>query len=315
MGLFGRKQRPEPTQERQQDDALEFWTRDEADAFRAAVADDFARRGLEVTMHLDHAEDGAGRQFGLWNMAALCADADRDAWGAIIEQHLSLVIASMEAPDPFETMDADEVRRSTYARLHHLDNLPSPDAVPFREIAPGLVEVLALDLPESIATFGHTNADRFGGFDALREVGRANLAALEVERHEVVETDEGARFDVVVGDSFYTGSRALLLPSLAEQHGGAAPSEHGWLMTVPNRHQVAWHVLSDASVIPTINALVRFGVGGFNDFPGPVSPHLYWWNGEHYEQLTQLGEDGSVGVHVSPRLQASLEAVVGQPLG
>jgi hypothetical protein len=49
---------------------------------------------------------------------------------------------------------------------------------------------------------------------------------------------------------------------------------------------------------------------GYGDAPGPVSPHVYWWNGTGYEQLTQFAEDGNLSIHVSPEFQAVIEAAM-----
>ncbi len=82
-------------------------------------------------------------------------------------------------------------------------------------------------------------------------------------------------------------------------------------MSVPNRHQVTWHVIKDASVVRVVNAMLHFTRLGFSDAPGPVSPHVYWWNGAEYEQLTHVAEDGSSSVRPSPRFQAMLEGLLG----
>ena len=92
---------------------------------------------------------------------------------------------------------------------------------------------------------------------------------------------------------------------------GELPTEHGWLMSVPNRHQVTWHVVKDASVVQVVSSMLHFTRLGYSDAPGPVSPHVYWWNGAEYEQLTQLAEDGTFSVRPSPRFQAMLEALLG----
>jgi hypothetical protein len=169
--------------------------------------------------------------------------------------------------------------------------------------------MLALDLPDAVAIFKHENARRLGGFAALRSRGLANLGELPVESFETLPTPGGGSFCALLGESVYTASRALLLPSLATALSGEAPNEHGWLMSVPNRHQVVWHVIKDRTVIPAVQAMTHFTRLGFGESPGPVSPHVFWWNGSSYEQLTRIDDKGSVSVHVSPRFQVVLEAV------
>jgi hypothetical protein len=206
----------------------------------------------------------------------------------------------MDAPDPFEGLDPDDAARRTYARLYPDDALPSLDGYPHREFVPGIVEMLALDLPETVAVFDREKLAKVGGWEGLWAHGVANLRALPVERLETLDAPGGGRFTALLGDSVYTGSRALLLPELATQLTGEDLSNFGWLMSVPNRHQVAWHVIRDASVISALNGMAHFTVLGFCDAPGPVSPHVYWWNGSAYEQLTRIDDTGAIAIHAGP---------------
>lgn len=294
------------------DGSLTFLSSADADDFRQAAAVAFADIGLTVTMHADHAVDAKGRQFGFWNVAALCASLPRAEWPATIDQHLRTVLAGMDAPSPFEGLDADEAHFRTYARLYEEAGVPAIDNYPRQSFAPGLVEIMALDLPDAVAMFRREHVADLGGFEALRRSGIANLAQLPVEHLEVLDAPGNGKFHALFGDSVYTASRALLLPRLATDLTGEVPTDHGWLMCVPNRHQIAWHVIRDSTVISAVQGMVHFARLGYNDSPGPLSPHVYWWNGAAYEQLTHPSEDGGVRIEVSPRFQAVLEAVAEQ---
>lgn len=148
-----------------------------------------------------------------------------------------------------------------------------------------------------------------GGWEALRTQGLGNLRALEHEQVETVPAQGGGTFSALLGDSVYTASKALLLPGIATELTGKQPRHDlGWLMSIPNRHQLVWHVIEDDGVLGALDGMVRFTAMGYSDAPGPVSPHVYWWNGTGYEQLTQLSEeDGSLSIHVSPEFHAVLE--------
>jgi hypothetical protein len=90
---------------------------------------------------------------------------------------------------------------------------------------------------------------------------------------------------------------------------GEEPGPYGWLVSVPNRHQVCWHVIKDATVLPVIHGMTVFTGMGFSDSPGPVSPHVYWWSGSEYQQLTQTDDAGQLSIHVGPELGAVLQAL------
>ena len=308
MGLFKKKQREqEPA-----DEDLTFFTVSKAQEFRVMAREVFAELGYEVQINPDHAVDSAGRRYGFWNVAANCHNAPESQWREIIRQHLQRVLASFEAPDPFDEFTPEQVSSQTYARLYEETSIPSLDGYPHREFAPGIVEMLALDLPDTVAVFNREHASKFGGWEALRSQGVANLLALQNEQVESVPTQGGGSFTALLGESVYTASKALLLPGLATELTGKQPRQDlGWLMSIPNRHQLVWHFIEGESVVAALEGMVRFTAMGYSDAPGPVSPHVYWWNGTAYEQLTQLSEEGgSPSIHVSPEFHAVLEVAM-----
>ena len=188
--------------------------------------------------------------------------------------------------------------------------MPTLDTFPHRQFLPGVVELLALDLPESVAMYTHENAARLGGYAALREHAIRNLRELPVEQVERVDGPRGAAFHVLTDDSVYTAGTALLLPGLAERLTGDGPGELGWLMCVPNRHQVAWHCVLDDTVFGAVEGMATFARAAFGDAPGAISPHVYWSDGTTVDQLTQQDEAGRVSVVVPPRFQEVLERIV-----
>ncbi|UWX96880.1 hypothetical protein N2K95_14775 [Arthrobacter zhaoxinii] len=282
-----------------------------AHEFRMLAREVFAELGLEVGIYPDHAEDSSGRKYGFWNIAAICNPEPRTVWRSLIAAHLQRLLTGFDGPDPFDIVPPAEIPARTFARLYEESALPPLDGHPHREFAPGVIEMLALDLPDTVATFRHENARTFGGWEALRQQGIANLRALKVERLETLTPPGGGSFSALIGSSFYTASRAILLPSLAtELTGKRVRGEFGWLMSVPNRHQVAWHVIEDSSVIGAVNGMASFTAAGYSDSPGPVSPHVYWWNGTGYEQLTEVSDEGTVRIRVGQGFQAVLESVM-----
>jgi hypothetical protein len=153
--------------------------------------------------------------------------------------------------------------------------------------------------------------ESLGGWARLHAYGLANLASEHDERRRLQRLDgpQGGCFHFLLGQSVYTASQALRLPALAAELTGEEPGEFGWVMSVPNRHQLTWHLIRDSTVIPSINAMATFARLGYSDAPGPLSPHVYWWNGSGYQQLTEVSPPGEVRVIVSPEFQAALESL------
>jgi hypothetical protein len=306
VGLFSRK----PKDTSPPDEALTFFTEQEAREFRSLMREAFAERGLEVQIHPDHAVDGAGRSFGFWNAGATCHGERRSRWPGTVRDHVRRVLADLDAPDPFDGLTPDDARRTAYARLYSASFLPSLEPYPHRDFAPGLVEMLALDLPETVTVFQHEAAAAAGGWERVRAAGVENLRRLPVEALETLPGDGGGSFTVLLGESVYTGSRALLMPGLAADVAQETVGDHGWLLSVPNRHQVAWHVVRDKSVVGALNGMARFTVMGYEDAAGSLSPHVYWWNGSEYEQLTEI-HDGGIVIQPTERFLEVLEELAG----
>lgn len=310
MGFFsrftGRQERP--------DAALPFLSRGQADQVRTLVQRAFAEQGLQVSMHLDQAVDGSGTVYGLWNVASACHQDERGpgAWPAVVEDHVRRIVAEMTGPDPFEGLTREEAAGRTYVRLFEESTLPALDDYPHREFLPGVVELLALDLPGSVAVYGREDAARLGGPSTLRGHALRNLEALQVAPPERIECPRDGFFHLLEDDSVYTSGKALLLPDLAGRLTGEAPGELGWLLVVPNRHLVGWHSVRDVRVLGTVEGMANFARAAY-EAAGPVSPHVYWTDGTAYHQLTQHAEDGSASIVVPPGFQAALDEAVRRP--
>jgi hypothetical protein len=307
MGFFGRRRQ----EQEQADEALPFLTIGQAAEVRGLVRQAFAELGVEVTMHDDRAVDDSGRTFGLWNVAAACHEEPRGrrVWPRVVGGHVRRILAEFDAPDPFAELTEQDVATRTYVRFFEEGSVPVLDSFPHREFLPGVVELLALDLPESVAMYNRDNAERLGGYAALRDHAVRNLKALPVEQVEQVAGPRGSSFHVLAGESVYTAGKALLLPRLAAALTGEGPGELGWLLSVPNRHQVVWHCVRDDGVLGAVEGMATFARLGYSDSPGSVSPHVYWSDGTTVDQLTHDDDEGGVAIVVSPRFQEVLEAI------
>jgi hypothetical protein len=306
MPLF----RKRPAGNAEPDEALTFMTTTDAAALRALVREAFAECGIEVTVLADHVADDAGRQFALWNVAAACHQDERGArvWPKIVRHHVRHILDSVDS-DPFAELTPEQAAERTFTRLYEDDTIGDAGGFSSRPFAPGLVELLALDLPETVAVFPLAEAQRLGGEEVLRTYGRANLRRETGGRLEELAGDGGGSFHVLLGESVHTASKALLAPGLFTELTGQEPGEFGWLLSVPNRHQLVWHLIQDIDVIPALQGMFRFTVLGYGDGIGPLSPHVYWWNDGRYQQLTDIDADGTLSVHVGAEFADVLETL------
>ena len=271
----------------------------------------FAARGLEITVHSGHVEDADGRIFGLHNVSAACHNDPRGptAWPEVVDAHVGRVLSDMAAPDPLDVLPLDELLDLVIVRLYEAEGVPHLDTFPNLDFAPGVVQMLALDQPETVHILSADRVQRLGGWPLLYERGLVNLRREATGEPEQVDAGGGASFSMLADSSVYTASRALLLPDLL---AGQVLDGAGWLFSAPNRHQLMWHVIRDATVLRALRGMALLTDAGFRDSVGPLSPHVYWWNGTEYRQLTSPGADGQITVQVDHDFQQVLERVTGE---
>ena len=290
------------------DAAFPYWSGEQAQRFRALVRAALAERGVEATVYSDYAEDASGRKFGLGNLAAVCHNDKRGerGWRKIVENHVRTILSGMDGQSPFETMTASDIFAATYLRL-----MPAEDVLPSmsyaRAVAPGLAEVLNLDLPATVAYFTDEHVSGFG-YSALREAGLSNLKAVPVDKHETLRHN-GGTIEVLLGESLFTASLLLVLEHVLDRYGLRADPDLGVFVGVPTRHQLDFHVVADASAIPSLNTLAAFTAAGYRDAAGVVSPDVYWWRPSGLRRISTLTPDGPQ-IEVDAELQGALEVLM-----
>ncbi|MGW4893600.1 hypothetical protein ACWEQL_15260 [Kitasatospora sp. NPDC004240] len=271
----------------QHDPHLTNLTVEQAEYLRELVRQYHAGAGPQVTVAGDtvHAPQGTRN---LYNLAELCRRSDPRAWPQVVEQHFRALDGAVGAtPD-----DADGMLRTAYLRLVPDDAFPPEAEAAFsyvRPVAQGLREALALDLPDAVRLLDD-RAVAPVGLERLRAAGRANLVR-EPVTYEVVEGREGgAPLHIVSGDSMFVASKALVLDEVARALTGRELPEAGALFTVPSRHFLVFHPVAGPEAVGAINDLAAFGLGAYQDNPGPLSPRLYWWHKGGIVSLTVIDD-------------------------
>ncbi|MBT2364137.1 hypothetical protein J7E88_02025 [Streptomyces sp. ISL-10] len=317
MGLFRRGPKRDG-RDAPRDPEFAFFSAGEGTRFRGLVREAFAEAGLEVTVYSDMVSDSAGRQFGLGNLAAVCHNDERGprAWPELVRQHVGMVLRTMDAPSALETLPTEQIRAQLYPRVVGAEGLDPKSFAYARTLAPGLFEILALDLPESVMMLTDEALEPLGDLPYLRDQALYNLRGLPIEAHETVADDEGMRFEVVLGDSFYTASRVLALESLVRQVTGEELTADGALVAIPFRHQLAFHAIHDTGMILALNAMASFAATGYEDTPGAISPYVYWWRAGTLTQLSDRDEDGDgLRIMVGDEFHELLERLVTEESG
>lgn len=297
MTLF-RRRKPLPPVNPIPDPEFGYLTIDQGARLRSLVREAFAERGLEVTLHPGHVESADGGRFGLTNVAANCrASRERD-WPKIIRRHVATILRAAERTIDPDQLDEDEVMSHVFVRVVGTSTIPDLAAFGYRrDLGGDLVELLALDFPESVAMLTDDVVDRFGA-DALRGAGVMNLVCEPFGDYEPVVRRDGTTFGVVLGESVYTASRLLTMDDVLRRTVRSVDAPYGVLVCAPFRHQLAFHVIRDPSVIPAIESMAVFAASGFGDGVGPVSPFLFWSHQGRLQQLSHSTHDGGLRIEV-----------------
>ncbi len=298
MGLF--KRHKPPVEDQTPDEHLPM-TVPQAMRLRALVRRVLAEQGIEVVVHADHMRDDSGRKLGLWNLAALCADASEREWPVLVRGHVTALLQ----PEDLDGLGDEELVARVHLRLVDRLGFPDPSRHP-RALALGdsLLAVLSVDMPTTVSTPLQEFWDARGGLERWRATGHANLLAValsdELQHQQVAPEDGAGGFEVVLGDSFFTGSTAIVVAHLSRRFTPEQDRAHdlGVLVAAPFRHQVAWRVLdgtTDSAL--ALNNLFGFAMLGYADAPGPISPHVYWVKDGEWRQVTRIeGDEAHVEV-------------------
>ncbi|MFF8277238.1 hypothetical protein ACF05T_14185 [Streptomyces lateritius] len=317
MGLFRRGPRRDGD-EAPRDPEFAYFSEREAALFRSLVRESFAELGLEVTVYADFVRDDAGRQFGLGNLAAVCHNDRRGprVWPQLVRRHVGLVLRTMDGPSALDTLPAEQIRSQLYPRVVSGEGIDPGTFGYARSVAPGLYEILALDLPESVMMLTDEALEPLGDLQRLRDRALDNLRGLPVEGHETVRDADGMCFEVILGDSFYTASRVLDLDAVVRRVTGRPLGEHGALVALPFRHQLAFHPIRDTTIVPALGAMASFAASGYEDTPGAISPYVFWWRDGTLTQLSRRDEDGGdLRIVVGDDFQELLERLIAQGPG
>ncbi|HEU4513288.1 MAG TPA: hypothetical protein VFR87_09300 [Nocardioidaceae bacterium] len=299
MAFWRRGQAEKPRS--QPDPTFDFLTVEQAARLRELARVAFAEAGVETVPHAQHLEAVDGRQFGLWNLAAGCAQAPggEPEWPLVVREHVATTLHGLDGPD-IGQMPAEDVLALAHLRL--VDAASMPPALRgslsyARDLPGGLLEVVAVDLPDTVSMLTDEDVARVGEAE-VREAGLRNLVDVPVESYEVVGEPGAGALHVVEGSSFFTASKLLAFESVLGQTWGSQELPYGAVVAVPTRHMLVFHPVEAIDVLGAVQQLTGLAASFFDEHPGGVSPFVYWWHQGELTQLSAFDEEGSLRIEV-----------------
>jgi len=290
-----------------------FLSLDDAARLRSLARAAFAEQGVETEIHETHLQGDDGHAFGLRNLFVACLEAGRSerAWRRTVAVHVSRLLQLREEPTPAD-LPAEELLAHAVVRVTSTWNLPDLTTFTYRrELGGDLVELLVHDTPTTVAYLTDAEVERVGA-DQLRGAGVENLLREPFGRLRRVTTPQSGRFTALVGESVHTASRLLTLDDVLRRAEGDAGTPHGLLVAVPNRHQLAFHRPTDASLLGVVHGMLQFALAQYEQGAGALSPHLFWRppEGGPLEQLTRIDDDSGLHVRIQGRFAEIVQRLV-----
>jgi len=221
--------------------------------------------------------EGANRlHVSMRNLRQLARLVPRDDWPALVSDHVTTIVTAIE--EPLDLSDFDLAQHLLRTRIYpaEADN----GVLAARPFAPGLIEVVVVDTPTTVRTVTNEEMDGWPvSGDALFMLGRANVRGDGPLQHDEQDLG-GVRVSVLHGWTFYAVTHLVWL----EEYLPIGP--YGALVVAPNRSLIVAHPLRMAEGCP--RARYRAAVAaahelqaqahrGYEEGPGSLSPHLYWW--------------------------------------
>lgn len=314
-----RQQPPRPRPDGPRDPVFSYFTAEQGARFRALVRQTFAEAGVEVVAERDYLVADDGRQFGLSNLAAVCLDlldeSGEKGWPVAVQRHVHTILRATAEDVSLRDLPRQDVLARTYLRVIGRSAVP-PEALDWyryaRPVAGDLIELLALDSPDSVRMLRDTDVEPFGA-DDLRAAGLENLVKEPFDSYQVLTGDDGVRVHLVLGQSVYTASKILVLPDVLARTLGTRDLPFGAFVAAPFWHQLAFVPVQDRSALASLPVLVSFAAKGYDEGVGAISPFVFWWRAGRLTQLSFAAEDGELVVRPDEDLLDLFEALPPAP--
>ncbi|WP_433338330.1 hypothetical protein [Spirillospora sp. CA-294931] len=217
----------------------------------------------------------------------------RDDWPALVSDHVTTVVGAIE--EPLDLSDFDLTQHLLRTRIYPAEN--DNGVMAARPFAPGLIEAVVVDTPTAVRT---VTVEEMNGWpvsgDSLFMLGRANVRADGALQHDEQDL-RGVRVSVLHGWTFYAVTHLAWL----EEYLQIGP--HGALVVAPNRGLIVVHVLRPHEGGPraryraaaaAVRELEAQALRAYEEGPGSLSPHLYWWRAGELSLLESRYEDDTI---------------------
>ncbi|MFI6737874.1 hypothetical protein ACIBI9_33550 [Nonomuraea sp. NPDC050451] len=166
-------------------------------------------------------------------------------------------------------VDSEALRIRIYSEAALADPPGLRDSLVTRPLAPGLVETVVIDLPDSIMSLGR---ERLGGLTENQVFGAALHASLHREPHYTkVEEVMGVPVTFIGETQRYIGCHVHVLSRYV------GPARHGALVSFPLPEYLLVHEIGDVHVIAAMESMQAVTRTLIEQGEKGISSQVYWW--------------------------------------
>jgi hypothetical protein len=219
--------------------------------------------------------EGANRlHVSMKNLRQLARQVPRYDWPALVSDHISTIVTAIE--EPLDLSDFELAQHLLRTRIYpaEADN----GILAARPFAPGLIEAVVVDTPTTVRTVTVDEMEEWPvSGDALFLLGRANVRSDGTLQADEQHLGRNVRVTVLHGWTFYAATHLAWL----DEYVDIGP--YGALVVVPSRSLIAAYPIrargfEREAVVRVAAAQLRMHAQqAYEEGPGSLSPHLYWW--------------------------------------
>lgn len=314
MGIFRRRDRNQPDRSQPStpsgpiDPDLAPLTVADAAYVTSIARDQLAVQGREASASAGTLMLDDGASVGLGNLARVLPNVPRPEWESTIRGHVSSLTRQWG-------QDADVDPASLLVKLRPKEDLP-PGFLTYQplETLPGIVGVLAADLPEVVQEFGSLGQlpDGLRDRDAAYDRALTNLANLPLPTKETVLAEKdapGSAIDLLFSEDFFGAARLLVLPELVRRSYDKPIPATGVLVALPSRHLMQLHFPTSVDTLHAVNTMIGTAKMQFDEQPGPISPELFHIGPDLTATQVSFRSDDEVSVRVQGPVEDMFRAI------
>lgn len=277
------------------------------DIIGMALIDAFAQRGYQAALTAPDTvavtlKDGNQVQADITQWRQHAGRNPRSALPGIAAQYADQAVQAFERQTPPASAGGGPEPASLRVRLYPENALDERmrAALVTRPFAPGLLQAVVVDYPDSIVPLNRAD---LGGLGEDAAFGHALTQSIEREPHYVQATDmNGVKISNIGEQHRYVGAHAQVL-----RRYFPGPLPFGALVAFPLPEYVTVHEIgTDQHLVFALKTMQDVTARLAGSGEKPISPQVYWWRPGHYETMAErdalysgrVPDLRPVGVHV-----------------